>query len=511
VTSALLEPIRQALLAGDLELAQQALIDSLYSSEAISYWHTVTRLPSAESVHHALSFVSGFRFDPKEKTACIDPTTRVLTMGVDFFLDTFLDYGDLLFLLFHERGHLLIALVYGSQMPAFKDRKFANLWEDVFINNTILFLMNCTLCSRTYSDSHPFWRSLLCQEFTKWVAENHEWLRFHLTPLQMRLVRDTALGLDFFTQRITYSEWMDMGLRIEKGLRGDPERQAMLGTIGSGDLLGDLIGEEELVETAVREEVEGVLEGGSRDITTSAGTGVTRIDSDGCQISGVEVNMPKELPAALKQVLHSFAPNECPPEFESLLNEMNLKMEIEKTILEALVGDVLSRKQGEPVYEGRSASFERLHRRDMFWLAAGYDQTIWTIDLPVAKKALKLYMDVSGSMWTFLEVMMLIHRHLAEWVDEHFHFSTSIVLVDPTQNLIFSTGGTSYQAVAEHILQEGHEEVIVLTDNTDSISSAARAQLKRQLKLLYLIQTREGGTKNGFQELATKTITLPKL
>lgn len=503
----LLTPIRSALEAGDLALAAQCLLDSLYSSEAIACWHQMTRLPSAESIPHTLSFVSGFAFDLLEKTACVDLASGVLTFGVRFFLDAIETFSDLLTVLLHERGHILISLVYGSRMSSFKSPQFANLWEDVFINNTLLHLVNSDLFARTYADSHVFWRSLLCQHFTKWVAEQHEWLRFHLKPLPMRLIREVALNREFFSQKITYSEWMKIGVCIEEGLLDDPERRYLLDSVGSGDLLGDLLSSEDLAPPVIREGFDSL----DVDSQKASGGPVSRLDTEGCAVRGQLVDMPSELPPVLRQVLHSFAPNECPPEFQPLLREMNIKLDIEKSILDSLVGDVLSRKQGEAVYEGRSANLERIHRRDMFWLAAGYDQTIWTFDLPVAKKSLKLYMDVSGSMRSFFYVMMLIHRHLSEWVDGHYQFSGSVVEVDPREPYLFSTGSTSYQAVADHILQEGSEEVIVLTDNTDTIDSETLALLKIQLRLLYLIQTREDGVEGGFRELATKTILLPAL
>lgn len=504
----LLEPIREALRAGDLELAQQALVDSLYSSEAMDVWKTVVRLPSADSIHHTLSFVSGLRFDLKEKTAHVNLQTKVLTLGVRFFLDSIETFGDLLFLLLHERGHVLISMVYGSEMGSFKNRKFGNLWEDVFINNTILVLMNSTLCERVYQDSNKFFRSLLCQEFMRWVAEHHEWLRFHLGARYLRLLRDTALHTSFFTQKITYSEWMEIGLQVERGLLADLERKSALESVGSGDLLGDMLDSEEEASSPIRD---AVSNGGLGDRDFEFGEGAVRNDVDGNPVPGVRITPPPELPDALKQVLNSFSPNECPPEFDSLFREMNLKMEIENSIIADLVGDVLSRKQGDEVYQGKSASFHGMHRKDMFLVAAGYDLTLWTIDLPVTKHTLKLYIDVSGSMLSFLHVIMLIHRHLKEFVDEHLQFSDVVVSVEPDLDYVFSTGGTSYTSVAEHMLSSGCTEAIVLTDNTDSISKALISKLKKQLTHLYLIQTEEGGKQNGFNALATRVITIPSL
>lgn len=504
----LLVPIRAALESKDYSQAEQALIDSLYSSEAISFWHKITRLPSAESVHHTLSFVSGFQFSEKEPTACINLQTRVLTLGAGFFLDTFQSFGDLLFVLLHERGHVLISMVYGSRMSEFQAFKFANLWEDLYINNTILYLIKSDLCERVYETKPKFLRSLLCQEFPKWVAENHEWLRFNLPARLSHLLRETALSTSFFTRTITYSEWMEIGILIEAALGADDDRKPTLGEIGSGDLLGDMNGLED-APSPIREST-GSLQDGD-DYAVGDHFGSSKRDEEGDEIPGRDVTPIPEIPPTLKSVLHSFAPTECPPEFAPLLAQLKLRNEIEDIVVESLVGDVLSRKQGEPFYEGKTATFERIHRRDAFLVAAGFDPVMWTIDIPVAKKALQLYIDVSGSMWSFLHVIMLIHRHLSEFVDSHFQFSTTVVRVDPGENRIYSTGGTSYQVVGEHILREGYREVIVLTDNTETISAAVRKKLKKQLDLLYLIQTQDSGKKNGFQELATKTITIPDL
>jgi hypothetical protein len=300
---------------------------------------------------------------------------------------------------------------------------------------------------------------------------------------------------------------MEIGLAIEAAAPQDEERKSALQNLGSGDLLGDMRGLED-APSPVSGNAGSFKDASDYAIGDHTGS---KLDEDGDEVPGRDVTPAPEIPPSLKSVLHSFAPNECPPEFSALLQQLNLRTELEDIIVEALVGDVLSRKQGDPFYEGKSATFEHIHRRDSFLVASGFDPVVWTRDISVSKKALHLYVDVSGSMWSFQRVVMLIHRHLSEFVDAHFQFSTVVVRVNPEENRIYSTGGTSYSIVAEHILREGYREVIVLTDNTETIPAVQRAKLKKQLDLLYLIQTQESGKKNGFQELATKTITIPNL
>jgi len=79
-----------------------------------------------------------------------------------------------------------------------------------------------------------------------------------------------------------------------------------------------------------------------------------------------------------------------------------------------------------------------------------------------------LYLDVSGSVGSFLEPLYAAVRGASQliWRDVHL-FSTDVVDVpirDLTKRACQTTGGTSIVAVARHIRQNGVRRAVIVTD-----------------------------------------------
>ena len=101
-------------------------------------------------------------------------------------------------------------------------------------------------------------------------------------------------------------------------------------------------------------------------------------------------------------------------------------------------------------------------------------------------------MDVSGSMDSYLGLIPYLFDRLMEHVDEIFEFSTVIVKVDPRDTYYYSTGGTSFNKVAKHILDKDFQSVIVITDGCGKLSKDLIEKLINHLD--YCVYVRIGKT-----------------
>jgi len=169
-------------------------------------------------------------------------------------------------------------------------------------------------------------------------------------------------------------------------------------------------------------------------------------------------------------------------------------------------GTILSLRSVESIMEG--STFyppSSLSRRDLALLACGHTPVLYRFGLGITQPRLKVYMDVSGSMHAYLPYIPFISEQLKEHADRFFQFSTELVEVDADEKYYYSTGGTRYDIVAKHILRNSFRSVIIVTDETDSISPELKEQLKVNVEELYLVVTPCGWGDNsrGFTALAT--------
>jgi hypothetical protein len=169
-----------------------------------------------------------------------------------------------------------------------------------------------------------------------------------------------------------------------------------------------------------------------------------------------------------------------------------------------MCGSIVSRRAADPVIEGTSPFMPTsLSRRDLALLGCGYPPTLYRVGLGISQPQLQIYMDVSGSMHSYLPFIPFIAQVLKEYCDRFFQFSTVVVEVDGDERYYYGTGGTDYDNVAKHILLNGFKSVIIVTDETDSVRDALMSRLSHHLQELYLIATPGGwGRDRGFTRLA---------
>ena len=119
-------------------------------------------------------------------------------------------------------------------------------------------------------------------------------------------------------------------------------------------------------------------------------------------------------------------------------------------------------------------------------------------------------MDVSGSMDSYLGLIPYLFDRLMEHVDEIFEFSTVIVKVDPGDNYYYSTGGTSFKTVAEHILNKDFQSVIVMTDGCGNLSEDLTERLRNHLEYCVYVRIGNAYYQNGkgWEQVANQVIDI---
>ena len=98
------------------------------------------------------------------------------------------------------------------------------------------------------------------------------------------------------------------------------------------------------------------------------------------------------------------------------------------------------------------------------------EQLVWQIGGAGlrSRDSVHLYLDVSGSVESFLEPLYAAVRGAAQFIWRDIHLFSTDVLDVPIRDLAKSacqtTGGTSIVAVARHIRQNGVRRAVIVTD-----------------------------------------------
>ncbi len=125
-----------------------------------------------------------------------------------------------------------------------------------------------------------------------------------------------------------------------------------------------------------------------------------------------------------------------------------------------------------------------------------------------------LYLDVSGSVESFLEPLYAAVRGVAQliWRDVHL-FSTDVVDVpirDLAKSACQTTGGTSIVAVARHIRQNGVRRAVIVTDGEVGCLGARDEETLRET-ILGVALTSERQKDGDLARLARHVVVLPGL
>jgi hypothetical protein len=132
-------------------------------------------------------------------------------------------------------------------------------------------------------------------------------------------------------------------------------------------------------------------------------------------------------------------------------------------------------------------------RRDLMNLGLGQPPVMWQHPQYIEQQELVLYTDVSGSMNQWYSVALYLSNQLREFGCDMYQFSTQVVKPVPGRddNIFWTDGGTDFDTVAEHIVNNGFKAVVIITDNEDSLAEQYWESM-REVDELYCIFLQDG-------------------
>jgi hypothetical protein len=503
-----------------------------------------------------------------------------LKIGVNFFLDQIIGPEDVLFILIHERNHLILRRLYPDVFPgADYPPEVFNFAEDAYVNAISRRQMASTLPERFYRQ--PGELLLTCKHsYIDWTLfhikgyGNHNYLKqahaalYRLNPTLLSALGEVVVETGGFSG---YRRWMKL---ISEWYQEKEDEEAAKGEMAASGGRDSTDGQT-LPEPppATREEAsEGVPQGQVGKEQASPDDEPQELVRGGGSEDGSEPG--KEKPpspvsdnslappsqetndqtlardegfAALAEVIKTYAPlvqgtstietsgseasgagseiRQIPipdlrpgdPVF-TLICETSDIMEFRHRVrlfepgalegVEMAIQGVLADHATEKTLEGYSIPVPpAITRKDLFNLGGGVIPVVWERRWGVERPDIDLYIDVSGSMGHYYGYIPYIYDALRGVRGRVFQFSTKVVEVDPDDLFLHTTGGTRFDAVAQHLLGEGTRAAIILSDGHGILAHRYVDQLQAQLETLVYIKVQENRDRN-WELVATEVVVL---
>jgi hypothetical protein len=176
--------------------------------------------------------------------------------------------------------------------------------------------------------------------------------------------------------------------------------------------------------------------------------------------------------------------------------------------IEGVIQGVLADRATEKTLEGYSIPVPpAITRKDLFSLAGGVIPAVWERRWGVERPHIDLYIDVSGSMGHYYGYIPYIYDALRAVRGRVFQFSTRVVEADPEDPFLHTTGGTRFDAVAQHLLGERSQAAIILSDGHGILANRYIDALRAQLETLVYIKVQENRQQN-WELAATEVVIL---
>jgi hypothetical protein len=613
--------IKDTLRRHELELAASLLINTVASDDMFTYWSRCCH--GSEHVPKILRYLKFIKFESDIPTAVIDFMRGDLRIGIRFFLDYMDGPEDLLFILIHERNHLILRKLYPDVLTPDYPGHLFNFGEDVYINAISRRHLPSMLPERFYNKPMEL---LLTGKHTK-----INWEYFKLDKHGVNRIKDAhgsmyrlnyalmeALGEHHIRSFNTcgYQQWMALILEWHKKMQErsqkvpepikqmdeadkdespdldasaehtsnghndddtDPDEDADAGPSDNDSQEDESDGQEnerevsenadypsEACDTGEDElgrdfpmeepEIEGEKRDKLKDNCPSVGNDTinkgdgdnknpskkgmdneskeqdqkdTGIDSDLKNIiplvqddntpAGSNTGILEKVDGLIKQPIPNLKPND--PIVQLILSTCEITEFRNQVIIfegeiaehvEGLIKGILSDRATERSYDGYSISIPlTITRRDVFALSSGETPVLWQRRVGVERPYIDLYMDVSGSMGKYYGYIPFIYDALKHVMGRVFQFSTRIVEVDHKDLHLYTTGGTNFNCVAEHMVKEQTKYAIIFSDGMSYISNSNMEALEKQLEYLVYIKILENDYRN-WEKLATDIILLQK-
>lgn len=510
------------------------------------------------------TYVAQVQFDKGVTTAQINIKTGFVTFGVDFFVKHINSIEDLLFLIIHERNHYILEhSIWRSDLYYLRLSLPAPLYlliEDAFINGaayrtspsrisdrfykhnsiTVILTSDSKGVGRVFKDKEIFkihsqmWdETEPLPDFGKFSALLTHWFlqkkkeerREHEKQGQKQAQENktqsdpgdgdgkdqnnTDGGQNFEpNQDVTENDQgTDQTEDRSEDTAGQEEENNTTGTSENRDESGDF---EECGEDDFKSEIETEAEAITPIVEGQHDTSVCLEDQksvnpvvyseSGAQVHGRKIKAltPK---SEIDKALATLTRKER--------EQFSVQRSFDISQLDTFISDFQCLKAGQDGLQGYTNTVpHRISKRDINSIQMGGMPVIWNVSYEGFEKHTKLYMDVSGSMDSYLGLIPYLFDRLMEHVDEIFEFSTVIVKVDPQDTYYYTTGGTSFNTVADHILNRNFQSVIVITDGCGNLSEGLTERLRNHLD--YCVYIRIGGSYNlkrtGWGKVASQVI-----
>lgn len=184
-----------------------------------------------------------------------------------------------------------------------------------------------------------------------------------------------------------------------------------------------------------------------------------------------------------------------------VVKRMTANKSFETVMVEDFVLDTIKkqiRKTFEPDEPDQSMLPLKLTKRDAFKISMGWTPIFFEQEtekeVEDGQGGLAIYMDVSGSFYSFIPYTLGVIQAVEDMVEKIYQFSNDIAEIPfadiKSNNVrIHSTGGTDFDCVLRHAMDNNYDKVLIITDgyadvNNQKIRDEADKKVKKVLVLM---------------------------
>lgn len=195
---------------------------------------------------------------------------------------------------------------------------------------------------------------------------------------------------------------------------------------------------------------------------------------------------------------------------DHVVERMRTKKTLETIMVEDFVLDRIKkkiRKTFEPDEPEQSMLPIKITKNEAFKMAMGWTP-LWFEQQTEKEKedgegGLAVYMDVSGSFTSFIPYTLGVLQAVEDMVEKIYQFSNKVAEI-PFEDIkgnkvrIHSTGGTDFDCVGRHAVDENYDKILIITDGwADVNNEKIREEMSAKInKVLVLMVTRLPTSKN---------------
>jgi len=156
-------------------------------------------------------------------------------------------------------------------------------------------------------------------------------------------------------------------------------------------------------------------------------------------------------------------------------------------------------------------------RRDATLLGAGFIPVFWRMDRiiqGIKHRGLAMYIDVSGSVCSELPRICGLCHAMRREIEDIYQFSNKVVktsIHDMAMGKLNTTGGTDYNCIIDHAVQNQHRRVLIITDGYAGCDDKRKAMALANIEKAMVIQTKGGTTEEFWNQHYKRSVALDDL